>query len=34
MNSKFKSRYFAEIKPLKNELDNAAKIKFGNLVLK
>ena len=34
MNAKFKSRYFSEIKSLKNELDNAAKAKFGNLVLK
>lgn len=34
MNSKFKPRYFKEITPLKNELDNAAKLKFGNLNLK
>ncbi|MBC7440793.1 MAG: peptidoglycan DD-metalloendopeptidase family protein [Flavobacterium sp.] len=31
MNAKFKPRYFKEITPLKNELDNAAKLKFGNL---
>ena len=31
MNSKFKPRYFKKITPLKNELDNAAKLKFGNL---
>jgi murein DD-endopeptidase MepM/ murein hydrolase activator NlpD len=34
MNAKFKPRYFKEINPLKNELDNAAKLKFGSLVLK
>ena len=34
MNSKFKPRYFREITPLKIELDNAAKLKFGNLDLK
>ena len=31
MNAKFKPRYFNEISPLKKELDNAAKLKFGLL---
>ena len=31
MNSKFKPRYFKKITPLKNELDNAAKLKFLDL---
>jgi murein DD-endopeptidase MepM/ murein hydrolase activator NlpD len=31
MNAKFKPRYFNEITPLKKELDNAARLKFGNL---
>lgn len=29
MNAKYKPRYFSEITPLKNELDNVAKLKFG-----